>query len=37
MLATPGPLPAAEVEDQWALEVKQDGSPDTLECLTGRV
>ncbi|MET4670401.1 ATP-dependent DNA ligase [Streptomyces sp. PvR018] len=25
MLATPGPLPAAEVEGQWAFEVKQDG------------
>ncbi|MEU0381896.1 MULTISPECIES: non-homologous end-joining DNA ligase [Streptomyces] len=25
MLATPGPLPLAAVEDQWAFEVKQDG------------
>ncbi|MFD3814351.1 non-homologous end-joining DNA ligase [Streptomyces rubiginosohelvolus] len=25
MLATPGPLPSAEVEDRWAFEVKQDG------------
>ncbi|MFD4024371.1 non-homologous end-joining DNA ligase [Streptomyces sp. NPDC058576] len=25
MLATPGPLPAAGVEDRWAFEVKQDG------------
>ncbi|MFF0337942.1 non-homologous end-joining DNA ligase [Streptomyces fimicarius] len=25
MLATPGPLPPAGVEDQWAFEVKQDG------------
>ncbi|MEU5972008.1 non-homologous end-joining DNA ligase [Streptomyces globisporus] len=25
MLATPGPLPSAGVEDRWAFEVKQDG------------
>lgn len=25
MLATPGPLPSAEVENRWAFEVKQDG------------
>ncbi|ALC32370.1 non-homologous end-joining DNA ligase [Streptomyces sp. CFMR 7] len=25
MLATPGPLPSAAVEDRWAFEVKQDG------------
>lgn len=25
MLATPGPLPSAGVEGQWAFEVKQDG------------
>ncbi len=25
MLATPGPLPSATVEDRWAFEVKQDG------------
>ncbi len=25
MLATPGPLPPAAVEDRWAFEVKQDG------------
>lgn len=25
MLATPGPLPSAGVEDRWAFEKKQDG------------